>query len=468
MIAAEEFELLRGDGQGNASRLKQAGLRLDDASAESRKAQEELTAATEQARQATASRDVYERSLKQPFAPGEDAVSLEGQCQAAQKRVSGAASEFEDAEKALKRAEGLHKLSEHRAGQDSSDRGDIQEALEAKRALGVAEAAVVKARETLKTEEEKLKESQDRLAMLGGGPALRRVQGLVDNLADHPELGRLIEQRKPSTTGNKAQALGKGAGKLAVGAIPVVGLGMAFGGAIVSENQERRLNGAISQLSDCPMAEVLAECLSRSKESEKNRKGIAGAVGMVATAATLPVAGGVGVLAGPAAAAAFGSIGGHAAVTAGGKVVGTVAVQGAAALAKKGTPGRRTRSGDQDGESDAPAWPGLPEGSALPTIPGDGGDSFDLNDPPIALALLEFLGPKQNARGSQSQERRRMILRQEMFGSGPDLDLVKGKTKMTKADKQIRDELDQGGKERPQAAKADKLRLLYIALGWLG
>ena len=460
--------VLRGDGQGNASRLKQAELRHQEASTESGKAEKELTAATEQARQATASRDIYERSLKQPFAAGDDAVSLEGESQVARKRMSGAASELEDAEKALKQAEGRHKLAELRAGQDSPARNDMQEAVAAKRALGAAEAAVTKAKKTLKTEADALEKTEDRLAMLKGGPALRRVQGLVDNLGDHPELERLIEQRKPSTTGNKAKAVAKGAGKLAVGMIPAVGIGMAFGGAILSENQERRLNGAVSQLSDCPMAAVMAECVARSKESEKNKKGIAGAVGMVATAATLPVAGGVGVLAGPTATAAFGAIGGHAAVAAGGKVMGTAAVQGASALAKKGTSERRTRRGDEDEQPDEPGWPGLPEGSALPTIPGKGGDSFDLNDPPIGLALLEFLGPKVNTGGSESQEQRRLALRQEMFGSGPDLDLVKGKTKMTKADKEIRYELDQGDKERPQAAKADKLRLLYIALGWLG
>jgi hypothetical protein len=459
--------LLRSNAAGNAARQAQDERLQTAASENSSRAREELTAATAEAQQAAAARALYERSLQESFAPGEDAVRLEGQCNVAQKRVSKAAGMLDDAEKALRQAQGRQKLAEHRAGQDSSDRGDLQEALAAKRALAAAEAAVADAKETLKTEQAKLAKVQDRLALLNGGPALRRVQALTDNLGDHPELAQLIEQRKPSTTGNKAQALAKGTGKLAIGAIPVVGLGVTFAGAILSENQERRLNATTSQLPDWPMAEAMTGCLSRSKETEKNKKGMAGAVGMVFTAATLPVAGGVGVLAGPMAAAAFGSVGGHVAVTAGGKAAGMATAQGAVALAKKGTPGRPIRGGGEAEQPDDVAWPGLPEGSALPTIPGDGGDSFDLNDPPVGLALLEFLGPAQNSRGGRLDEERRLRLRQEMFGSGPDLDLVKGQTEMTDTDRLIQDELDQGSEQRPNAAKADKLRLLYIALGWL-
>lgn len=460
-------ELLRSNAAQNATQLENAEGRQKAAFETSRQSREELSVAIEQARQATANRVLYERSLQEPFALGEDAVKLENQCHVAKGRVSGAARTLEAAEKAFKQAEGLHRLADQHARQESSDREDMREALDAGRNLAAAEAAVANARAALQAEESKLAKLQDRLAMLNGGPALRRVQALLDNLGTHPELQRLIEQRKPSTGGNKAQAVGKTVGKLGVGAIPVVGLGVAFGGMIVSEDQERRLTAAASQLADCPMAAVMAEGVARSKEKEKNTKGITGAVGMVLTALTLPVAGGAGVLFGPAAGAAFGSVGGHVAVTAGGKAAGMAMVQGAAALGKKAPPGQPAREGGEAEAADEATWPGLPAGSALPTIRGDGGDSFDLNDPPVALALLEFLGPKRTARGGQLDEERRLRLRQEMFGSGPDMDLVKGKTKMSESDKQIRDELDQGSKRRPKAEQADKLRLLYIALGWL-
>ncbi len=96
-----------------------------------------------------------------------------------------------------------------------------------------------------------------------------------------------------------------------------------------------------------------------------------------------------------------------------------------------------------------------------------------LTEPPVLLALLEYLGPACDqglltAGGAQADhEERRMRLREEMFGTPWNVDLTKGKTKPTEEHKALWEKLNRGSEGEKEFGEVDPLSLLYIALGWM-
>jgi hypothetical protein len=472
--------------------------REEEADAASKAARKTVQEAETRANRAAELLAACQKSLSRSFEPGEDAVRLERERDEARALIERATGKLAEAERGL--ADADEDLKERQksydevegVGKEITAPGLTRELAESKVRRQKVQEALGAARVDLQEAQAELQDKEDGLAALRDGPALRRTQTLLDNVGGDPDLAALIERNKPSDFSGKAKKFlaPKNLLRKGVGFIPLVGLAVTYKEAVDCEDQERSLNGATKLLADTPIAKGLAESLSRSKEIEKWKKGFEFTAGFITTAVTLPFAGALGPAMEPITAPISGAVG-HAATHVGGQMVGGLAAQGATmgvkkavvkgaelgggALFEQALPDElATERGSKVRQpEDLAMLQELEEGTAAPTIPGKDGEGFPLSDPPVAEALLEFLGPKADAAKlsnprKRDAEERRMRLREEMFGTKPDVNLTKPMA-ASEEDQALIEELNQGtsGKKFPLAAKADKLRLFYIALGWI-
>ncbi len=423
-----------------------AKKKVDEADAASKTARKAVSAAEAKATKAAELLATCQKSLSRSFEPGEDAVRLEHERDAARALIEGATTEVAAAERGL--ADADEDLKERQKSYDDVEGpfkevtapGLTRELAELKERRKAAQETLDAARVSLQESQAELQDKEDGLAALRDGPALRRTQTLLDNVGGDPDLAALIERNKPSDFSGKAKAFfaPKNLLRKGVGFVPIVGLAVTYKEAVDCEDQERSLNGATKLLDDTPMAKGLAESLSRSKEIEKWKKGFEFTAGFVTTAVTLPFAGALGPAMEPITAPISSAVG-QAATHVGGQMVGGLAAQGATMAVNKAVVKGAEHGGsalfeqalpeelatERSGTLRRPEDLGLQElaeGTAAPTIPGKDGAGFPLSDPPVAEAMLEFLGPKadpaklSNPRQRDAEERR-MRLREEMFGT---------------------------------------------------
>ncbi len=328
-----------------------AKRKVDETDAASKAARKTVAEAEAKAARAAELLAACQKSLSRSFEPGEDAVRLERERDAARALIERATSTLAEAERGL--ADADEDLRERQKSFDNVEGvgkaitapGLARELEESKATRAKAQETLAAARVSLQEEQAELQDKEDGLAALRDGPALRRTQTLLDNVGDDPGLAALIEKNKPSDFSGKAKAFfaPKNLLRKGVGFVPLVGLAVTYKEAVECEDQERSLNGATKLLDDTPVAKGLAESLSRSKEIEKWKKGFEFTAGFVTTAVTLPFAGALGPAMEPITAPISGAVG-QAAAHVGGQTLGALAAKGATiGHGEAGREGRRIR-----------------------------------------------------------------------------------------------------------------------------
>ena len=494
---------VRSDREKSAKALKEAEKEAADALAEKKAADESLETANRNL-------DTCRKSLDASFDPGEDEVALLKRRDVFENAVISTTVSRDEAAEAVKAAQAeldtrLKDREEARQGDnyfsDSLNPGVQKPVEEAQAKLDDAKAKLAGAEKERDEALDDLRGLDAQYSALMAGPGLRRAQVLLDNLGGDPRLQKEMAETAPSSLGEKAKAKIKTAttpkelGKTAIGLVPLASTFTKYAEMVGHEDTERRLGAATDRLGATPMAASMAQVLERDAEISKDKAGLSMAIGFVASgiSASIPGIGGsaLNALIGPALTPLSSAVAGGTAhalgETASGLLGSGVAwgikwtgkkimTEGASTALGQIAPDQiaadRSKLAEQLSQSSDVA---VPEGTAMPMIPKpDGsGEAWPLSDPNVAKALLAYLGPGQDQAmlrdpAKRDMEERRLLLREQTFGTPRDVDLSPGRA-ATELDKRLVETLDKGrsggGSVGPMAPP---LQVLQAALGWVG
>ena len=457
--------------------------------------------------------DVARKSADASFAPGEDEVNLLHKRDGLEKAVVAAGDRNETALREVETAKA--ELAERSKDRDSARERDgyggdalnpgVQEPYKA--AVLKLEQAEARARETEQDIQDALDDMRaldQQFSALTGGPGLRQAQMLLDNLGGDPRLQKEMAATAPSSYLEKGKALVKSnvapkeLGKTVVGLVPLVSTFTKYAEMVDHEDTQRRLDGATQRLGATPMAASMSQVLSRDAEISKDKAGMQMAIGFVASGISMTIPIGIGQFGGSALGALMSPM--TTAITTGVQqgtatalgatasgLLGSAVSGGTSWAIKKVATTALTKGGEQiapdqldadrrklaDQLSQAKDFE-VPEGTAMPAIPKpDGsGEAWNLSDPNVAKALLAYLGPGPDKKmladpAQRDTEERRLMLREQTFGTPRSVDLAPGKA-ATELDKQLIETLDKGSRGGGGGVpSASPLQTLYAALGWM-
>lgn len=487
----------------------EAKAKLEAAKQAAEEARAEKADAAKALEKANRNLDTTRQSLDASFEPGEDQVKLEHRYDDQASLVTRAAERQLKAQEGLKAAQ--EELDRRSADRDKARERDryysdslnpgIQKPYEdAAKKVEEAKAAVAEADAEVEEALNDLRETGAQLSALKAGPELRRAQLLMDNMGSDPRLQQLMAAEAPSSWTEKGVAWAKSTfapkelGKTALGVVPLASTVIKYIETVGHEDTERRLSAATERMGKTPMATGVAQVLERDAEISKNKAGIGMAIGFVASgiSTSIPMVGGnaLGALLSPVTnvistgvsqgtASALGATASDllgkgvawGTTWVGKKIVTTGITKGAEEIAPDQIEADRRKLAEKLSEATDVS---VPEGTAMPAIPKPDGSSeaWSLGDPKVVKALLIYLGPGPDQAmlddpSKRDAEERRLLLREQTFGTPRDVSLTPGQT-ATELDKTLIERLDKGNKGGGVGGpQVPPLHTMYAALGWL-